>query len=331
MRASWITTGLLVGLLVGGCGGGGGGDNSGGDTPLANITAANSAVVAETAVTGISVVSGAGDLGAAFIEAGGTLPREGASARKAVAAATRQVTRRAAAVMEPSTEPCDAGMGSMTLTWTDADSSLDLSTGDSLSVDAADCFIDDPSEPMTLDGSMSVQVILLSPPYAFEFGLGFQTLRVTDTAGGVVVVRGAMTVSSHSDDGITFSNRARGASLDATATGPASTFKASLRDFDVTTATNWATSTYTSSGSGLVSSSALAGDFVRVDSGTTLAALQGLAGTSPTAGALFITGDGPATLTVQATGGGFADLQFDGDGDGEVDQVTSTTWDELGF
>lgn len=282
---------VLLVLLLAACGGGGG-------TSLVALDGANGVPVAAQALAAAQLAYGTIDLVEAFGEI-----LEGAPA--------------------PS---CDTG--SLDVLVTDAPPADVLSTGDALTLVFHGCGIDLDGEFVTLDGSLTLNVLEVAstPPsswhvrYAATFG-NLTMAYLTES----VTLSGRIAGDGGTADGVSFTTVVTG-DLAAAASSGGETGTVRLKGFRAEETLDEATGDYVRGFSGTVSSSAMGGAVEMEDA----VPFAGNGDDPPTAGECILHGAGGSQVRVVAMGGLSVRIFIDEDGDGTPENTVDTTWNDIG-
>lgn len=313
-RGQWLARRsilLAVGLALAGCGGGGGGGDDGGPTPV-QLTPANAQNAAADALGAVTTMSGVADFGAQLVQILGNLPP-----------ATRTAAR-SAAVLVPGV--CDQGTVDVTITDT---APVDvISVGDVGVLTFSGCLMDDPIDPTTFNGAVTLSVTLVSsgafplPPFDITFAFAFSELTVTDSVGATVV-RGGFDLTL-AGGGDTLLSGVTGTSLSLT---EGASF-ATLSNFGFSGSSTASTGAYTQSGFGRLASSDFGGNQVGFETTTPFA---GIDPDYPHQGVLVVDGASGSRVTVTAVSNTTVEMALDANGDGVTDTgyPISVLWDDL--
>ncbi len=302
---------LAVGLALAGCGGGGGGGDDGGPTPV-QLTPANAENAGANALGAVTTMSGVADFGAQLVQILGNLP-----------AATRTAARSAAVLV-----PGVCAQGTVDVTITDAAPVDVISVGDVGVLTFSACLMDDPIDPTTFNGAVTLSVTQVSagafpvPPFDITFAFAFSELTVTDSVGATVV-RGGFDLTL-AGGGDTLLSGVTGTSFSLT---EGASF-AALSNFGFSGSRTASTGAYTEGGFGQLASSDFGGNRVGFETTTPFA---GIEPDYPHEGVLVVDGALGSRVTVTAVSNTTVEMALDANGDGVVETgyPISVLWDDL--
>ena len=294
----------------------GGGDSSPSAPPhqLGAITVANAPPIA-SAVLVASFESG--NLGASVTgsssPAGVGKATPGSLSKHGQTAAYLQVP------VGPETVPCDFG-GSVTTTGNVANP-LTLSAGDRITLDYDAC---DDGVSVT-DGLFSFTITSFSGDLAsgvFSLGIAVDLAAFEVVAAGeTVTADGDISVVLDMLSSPTFTVTLASSSLSVGSNGASHTLTA----FSATQTIDQVTTAFTFDAAGTLTSSEFSGA-VNFD---TIEVFMGTGVDYPASGEMLVTGANNGTIRIIALDNVLVRLEVDGNGDGTLDAVIDTTWDEL--
>jgi hypothetical protein len=326
---------LAIATALAGCGGGssggGGSSPSLSGTPV-TITTANGDEVAGEVATAADSAVGTGNLGptmlptAVVISGGPDTPSLAEVARdqlaRAAEAAASAAPHVASGILIEDSIDCSGG-GRIVFSFDDADDDLELSSGDTMSIDFRNCV----ETGLTMDGGMSLTGVSITGDYTLEmagsFAAAFDFNNLSMSfEGQTMSIDGDMSISSSTADGITLATDVSGQSL--TLSAGVDTVRLESYVFSSTEDGMG----YSLEETGRLLSSALDGS-VQFE---TLAPLTGFdieldypSGGGP----LVITGAAGGTVTLTPQGGDMVEVAIDTNGDDSPESIQTLTWDEL--
>jgi hypothetical protein len=219
----------------------------------------------------------------------------------------------------PETVPCDFG-GTVTMTG-DIANPLTLSAGDRITLAYAAC---DDGESVT-DGTFAMTITAFSG----DFVSGMFALGIAVDVTAFQVATAAETVTADGDISVTLnalSSPTLAVTLASTSLAVGSNGAShELSGFAAAQNVNQATGEYTFDAGGTIASSVFDGA-VNFD---TTEAFAGVGVEYPASGEMLVTGADNGTIRVIALDNVFVRLEIDADGNGTVDAVIDTTWEEL--
>lgn len=199
---------------------------------------------------------------------------------------------------------------------------LTLTTGDTLSFTYADCA---DGTGTVIDGSMSLTVSAVTGDislgtFTFALTMDLQNFQIIDNGTGGALdgdISFALDATSQQAISITISSNM----LTATAANQAVT----ISNYNVSVTIDPLLGSVSLESSGTVTSS----DFTGQISYTTTQPVIFNSADVPTSGQVVVNGAEGATITINIVSDTQIDLEFDYDGNGTVDEVVMTTWQEL--
>lgn len=325
----------IAALVLTACGGGGGSASSGSTTTaLAALTTSNAQTASAAATNSANTAVGGGQMGNTALAYAVVTGSQGqnlnlsAVARAVVAKlqdnAAQLTSGTLAGVVVQKTVPCD--VGTVNVSWNDADNSGNLSSGDTFTMTFNSCTIN--SLSTTINGTLGLtQLVLTGTPgvttawsIAADFSFNNVSVQQGSTAGRL---DGDMAFRLSTSDSITDSGSVSGSSLTVVQNGRTAT----LSGYRINYTEDTNTAAYTLSIDGNVYDSKLGGT-VQVTTTQAFSGTDITAGT-PDTGSLTITGANNTSVMLTAQGGGNVQLQIDSNGDGQVDSVVNTTYNQL--
>jgi hypothetical protein len=323
LRAAGLIAIIAV-SFASGCGGGGGG-GGGSDTPSVEYLEITSANAIDVAGVVVETVSGSLDLADAGDIAGGSADATAFVVNRAVLQPLRQQTL-GAGILEafgPVTDPCLVA-GTITFSADLADPST-ISEGDKITGDFENC---DDGDGAVTDGKLELVILAIEGDPLADVFLLQADVSLTDLA----ITEGGETITGDGRFELTVDQllypdvltRLVSDSLTIIAEGDTRT----LTKYSTTAEANFAVSPSPSqvTARGTLASRVLDG---KVDFATPVP-LEGPFGDAPDSGTIRITGLNDATIRVVVLGPASVELRIDLDGDGTVDEVQLSTWEELG-
>lgn len=317
---------ILLVMTVG-CGGGGGSSPPPPPPPPTNtlpITSANAQDITESVLEAVSSV-------VELIAVANVVGLPGIpplSARQSLLQSSRspfgKLDRVDVGLQAPvtGTVPCDSGQ--VTITWNDADSDMQVSTGDTFDIVFEDCFFMD--EEVTLNGAASMTDITVTgdpvnemAPWSFVATFGFDNLEGTD-ATDTAVIDGALTLDLSTDDNLVLDLSVVITSLTVVQSGETET----LSDFVLTESFDVNGPTLTIDSEGTFTSTELDGSVTF----ETLESFIVINDDNPSEGQLLIA-DPSSSVLLTVIDNMSVQLEIDEDLDGTVDDTIVVTWDEL--
>jgi hypothetical protein len=334
---------LVLGIFLAACGGGGGGSPAA-VAPTVTITAANQGTVTRATIDGTQALGAskpleqldratAQSLGNGA-QAAGIGALRVAIRRAVVAAFLPQHRATIASAARPaatgaSIDSCETG-GSVTTTLNDADNSLSVSSGDSLSLTFTQCT---DAAGDTVNGTMAFTIGTVTSAAAgnvqFSGGLAFQHVSVTSGTrsaeiDGSVGVGAAITATSFQ---LALTVGASALTVDASAPGYLNTIVYDP-DMRLTVATTEGTVEQTQvTLDGSFTASSIGG---RVLVSTVQPVRQIATDAFPSSGQVVVTGATGTHLRVTALDATQVQLELDADGDGVYERSGVLTWSSLG-
>jgi len=225
------------------------------------------------------------------------------------------------------TFPCPGG-GTASVTLNDVAPTTEISAGDRVTFSFNNCVMDFWGEPVTFQGSLTINVTSSNFPgpdaYDIVTQVSFSNLMLDD---GVTTytVSGGFTLHVNTPDGITYSTMTTGSSLTAKLQEPGWSVTAKVANFTYEELYDDNTGDYSFDAAGSFYSSELGGWF----DGMTTVTMSGTAPDEVDTGEYLVTGkDNTSVLTV-ALNSVDVQLRVDGDGDGTPETTINTTWSSL--
>jgi len=327
-----------IALLLAGCGGGGSGSSassgSGSSVALAALTNSNAQTASAVSTNSANMAVGGGQLGGGALAAAGVTNTKGgnlnlsALARAIVTAVQGNAGQLTAGGLVggviQKTVPCD--VGSVAVTWDDADNSGTLTSGDSFSMNFNSCTFYSVNATISGGLAMTNMVFTGNPGVttAWSAKADFTFNNASVQEGSVSgQLNGDMGFDLSTTDSITDTGSISGSSLTVVQNGRTTT----LSNYAIDFTQNANSGAYTLAINGGVYDTKLGGK-IDVKTTTTFSGIN-LAAGAPDTGSLTMTGANNTSVVLTAQGGGNVQLQIDSNGDGQVDSVVNTTYNQL--
>ncbi|HEU4619723.1 MAG TPA: hypothetical protein VFV10_16920 [Gammaproteobacteria bacterium] len=223
------------------------------------------------------------------------------------------------AAVGPESTACMAG-GTVTLSG-NLSNLVTLTVGDTLTLDFANC--DDGTS--VIDGAFSMKITSLSGDLTsgmFVLGVDVTVtaLRITEN-GETVTANGSISFVTDSTQSPIVTTTVTANTLTVTGAGATNT----LRDFSSTEVVDSVTTEYSLSSHGTLTSTAFSGSVTF----ETNASFQGTGDDHPVSGEIVITGAKGGSIDLVVLDGVSVRLNLDLNGDGQIDETSDATWDEL--
>ena len=219
------------------------------------------------------------------------------------------------------TDPCGVS-GTLTSTWNDVDNNSQLSAGDILTANFQQC-----QDTPTLSVNGLVTITLTGTPSQMQFTGNAVFANVVAVYGGATyTLNGAVAVSETDTDTISsssFTVASAGLTVGIASTGYTDSI---AFDSGMVAASSFLAGSSSLTLTGSFTSQSLGG---RVTISTPSALVQQNGDAYPSQGSVLITGASGSTLLVTALNVTQVQLQVDANGDGTIDNTTTTTWTAL--
>ena len=227
-------------------------------------------------------------------------------------------------IVPPQDVAC-SGSGSLTLSGDAVDPTLgSLAPGDTIQIVYNNC---EELTGVTTSGTIDLTIqnfsgSLSAPPYSYTLALESSDLSAAQR-GETETLNGSAILMINTEDGAEVTTTVSVDSLDYTE--QASEDSGTLTDFTATVVTNFGALSYTLDSSGTVSSQTIGGSVTLM---TTEIIMGSLLEENPGSGVVLVTGD-TSTETITVIDPINLRLDIDENGDGTIDDIIPTTWEEI--